>query len=295
MPLVIFVLTFGLFDSSSGAVAAPVLLVAEAERPHATEQTRPETPGASEQKPPQHNEPEPKDDSEAKKPPTPPHTGVRALIRGIGEDFAHLPSMPNLYITTMGGVGALSLHQFDDNLNNKLRGHEDKAVPAFLLGKYIGQTPVQVGIALGTFAYGRTTHQDKVSHFGMDLLRAQIVTGVLTSGLKYATQRERPDHSNPHSFPSGHASVTFATATVIERHLGWKMSALGYTVAGYVASSRLHDNRHWLSDVVFGAAVGTVAGRTVTQHGRNYWTIAPVRVPGGVALMATRTRSISDF
>jgi membrane-associated phospholipid phosphatase len=82
--------------------------------------------------------------------------------------------------------------------------------------------------------------------------------------------------------------VTFATATVIERHLGWKLSAVGYTVASYVAAPRLHDNRHWLSDVVFGAAVGTIGGPTVTQHGRTNWTFVPASVPGGVMVLAQR-------
>ncbi len=63
---------------------------------------------------------------------------------------------------------------------------------------------------------------------------------------------------------------------------------LGYTIASYVAASRLHDNRHYLSDVVFGAAVGAIAGRTVTEHGREVWTLAPVSVPGGVAVLVTR-------
>jgi membrane-associated phospholipid phosphatase len=57
--------------------------------------------------------------------------------------------------------------------------------------------------------------------------------------------------------------VTFATATVIERHLGWRKSLLGMGIASYVAMSRIHDNRHYLSDVIFGAAVGSIAGRTV--------------------------------
>jgi hypothetical protein len=232
---------------------------------------------------------QPPNDAQAKKPPTPAHTGVRALFFGVVEDFRHLPSAPNLYITGIGGAGALAVHRYDSAVNAKLRGHEDTAIPAFAAGKYIGQTPVQVAGALATFAYGRARHEDKVSHLGMDLLRAQIVTGALTTGLKYATHRERPDNSNNHSFPSGHASLTFATATVIERHVGWKLSAVGYTVASYVAASRLHDNRHWLSDVVFGAAVGTVGGRTVTQHGRQNWTFAPAAVPGGVALVAMRT------
>jgi hypothetical protein len=146
-----------------------------------------------------------------------------------------------------------------------------------------------MGAAAAIYTYGRMQHQGKVSHLGMDMLRAQIVTSGLTVGLKYATHRERPDGSNAHSFPSGHASVTFATATVIERHLGWRYSVLGYTIASYVAASRLHENKHWLSDVVFGAAVGAIGGRTVTEHGRNAWTMTPVPVPGGVALLALRT------
>jgi len=59
-------------------------------------------------------------------------------------------------------------------------------------------------------------------------------------------------------------------------------------IASYVAASRLHDNRHYLSDVVFGAAVGTISGRTITQHGRDVWSFAPVAVPGGFAISAIR-------
>jgi hypothetical protein len=227
--------------------------------------------------------------ADAAEPPTPPHTGVHALVRGVGEDIRHLPSMPNLYLASLGGGLALAVHPADDSVNAHLRGHASSATPIFAPGKYAGQTAVQFGAALAVFTVGRVRHQDKVSHLGMDLLRAQIVTSILTTGLKYAVQRERPDGSNHHSFPSGHASITFATATVLERHVGWRLSAVGYTVASYVAASRLHDNRHYLSDVVFGAAVGAIGGRTVTQHGRNVWTMAPVPVPGGVALMAQRT------
>jgi membrane-associated phospholipid phosphatase len=96
--------------------------------------------------------------------------------------------------------------------------------------------------------------------------------------------------SNHLSFPSGHAAQTFAAATVLERHVGWKNAALAYAIATYVSMSRLHDNVHYLSDVTFGSAVGIIAGRTVTQHGSEYWTFLPVSVPGGgIALMATRT------
>src|SRR5207247_4480720 len=116
-------------------------------------------------------------------------------------------------------------------------------------------------------------------------------TEVLVEPLKLATHRERPDGSNHMAFPSGHAAVTFAAATVIERHLGWKRSVLGYAIASYVAASRLHDNRHYLSDVLFGAAVGSIAGRTVVHHASDYWAVVPVSVPGGgVALLVTRIK-----
>jgi membrane-associated phospholipid phosphatase len=227
--------------------------------------------------------------AEAKEPPTPPHTGLAALGRGVIGDIKHLPAKQNLYLALTGGALAAAAHPVDQSFNAHLRSHYDAVNTAFAPGKYLGDTPEQVGLSLGTYAFGRIFHQPKVSHLGMDLLRAQIVTEILVQPIKFATHRERPDGSNNQSFPSGHAAVTFASATVLERHLGWRRSFLAYAVASYVAASRLHDNRHYLSDVAFGAAVGTIAGRTVTQHGRDNWTLVPVDIPGGIAVLAMRT------
>ena len=56
-------------------------------------------------------------------------------------------------------------------------------------------------------------------------------------------------------------------------------------VATYVGASRLHDNRHFVSDVVFGAAVGTATGWTVVgRHGRETWAFMPNPVKGGLML-----------
>ena len=186
---------------------------------------------------------------------------------------------------------AAAAHPVDQSFNAKLLSHYDAVNTAFAPGKYLGNTPEQVAFSLGTYAFGRLRDQPKVAHLGMDLLQAQILTEILVEPLKFAVHRERPDGSNHQSFPSGHAAVTFATATVIERHLGWRKSVLGYAIASYVAMSRIHDNRHYLSDVIFGAAVGSIAGRTVVHHQADYWAFTPVAVPGGgVALMVSRTR-----
>jgi membrane-associated phospholipid phosphatase len=55
--------------------------------------------------------------------------------------------------------------------------------------------------------------------------------------------------------------------------------------ASYLAISRLHANRHWFSDAVFGASVGIMAGRTATSREAHPFTVAVVYVPGGVAVM----------
>jgi hypothetical protein len=229
--------------------------------------------------------------AEAKEPPTPAHTGLRALFANLVEDVQHLPSMQNAYIAGIGGGLALAAHPLDSGVNARLQSHYDTVNDAFAAGKYIGNTPEQIALSLGTYVFGRAFDQPKVSHLGMDLIQAQLITELLVEPIKFATGRERPDGSNHQSFPSGHAAITFATATVIERHLGWRKSLLGYTIASYVAASRLHDNRHYLSDVVFGAAVGTIAGRTVVHHAADYWAVIPVSVPGGgVAVLVTRRR-----
>lgn len=220
-------------------------------------------------------------------PQAPPRTGVRALIFGLAGDFAHLPSRESLGWAVFGGGLALSVHPFDTRVNRHLLG-KTGVDHFFLPGKVLGQGYVQVGASLLTYAYGRLEHRPKVSHVGMDLLRSQIVAGAVTYGLKLSVRRERPDHSNRHSFPSGHAALTFASATVLQRHLGWSWSIPVLLVASYTAASRLHENVHYLSDVVAGAACGVIAGRTVTRHGRSAFTLVPVVTRGEAALLVYR-------
>jgi hypothetical protein len=232
---------------------------------------------------------DPKDQkADAKEPPTPEHTGLHALFGNLVEDVKHLPSTQNLYLAAIGGALAAAAHPADRNLNAHLQSQSDSVDDLFAPGKYIGDTPEQVAFSLATYAFGRLFDQPKMAHFGMDLVQAQLLSEMLVEPIKFATHRLRPDGSDYHSFPSGHAAVTFATATVIERHLGWRKSVLAYVIASYVASTRLHDNKHYLSDVIFGAAVGSIAGRTVVHHPSDYWAVSPVNVPGGVALLVTR-------
>lgn len=219
-------------------------------------------------------------------PPTPRHTGIKALIKDLGQDVMHLPSKENLFWAGVGGGLALAVHPADDNVNESMV-NSNFAHDFFRPGKYIGSLPVLLGTATATYVVGRTRDQPKVSHLGMDLIEALAISEMMTQTLKFSTNRERPDGSNHRSFPSGHAADTFAFATALERHLGWKGAVPAYIFSSYVAISRLPANRHWLSDAVFGSAVGIIAGRTVTRHGREFpITVAPV--PGGAVIAYVR-------
>ena len=77
-------------------------------------------------------------------------------------------------------------------------------------------------------------------------------------------------------------------ATALERHLGWRYAVPGYIFASYVAASRLPADRHWLSDVVFGSAVGIIAGRTVTANETAKFPVTVAYVPGGAAVLFVR-------
>jgi hypothetical protein len=217
-------------------------------------------------------------------PPTPRHTGVRATLKAIPHDFAHLPSRENLLWTGIGAAAALSIHPADDNVNHHFAG-VGRADAFFKPGKYIGETGTLAGASLVVYATGRLRDAPKVSHIGMDLIRALVVDEAITQGLKFSVRRERPDGSDRHSFPSGHSSATFAVATVLERHLNWRLSVPAYALATYIATSRLHENKHFASDVAFGAAVGVIVGRTVTRPGSDQYVVGLWPVRGGVGVL----------
>ena len=231
---------------------------------------------------------------QAQKPPQPQHTGLPALWHSTLSDFKEFPLRKSTWaFLSLGTVAAVAVHPADHIVNQRLAGSET-ASRIFAPGKYLGGW-TQFSVGVGLYVIGRyavapeegTAHTNKWSHLGFDLVRAQLLTQAFTLAIKQTARRDRPT-GECCSFPSGHASATFATAAVLERHLGVRGAWPTMAIASYVAISRLHDNRHVLSDVVFGAALGTATGWTVVgRHGRSSYAWMPVRVPGGVALVVT--------
>ena len=108
---------------------------------------------------------------------------------------------------------------------------------AFGAGQTIGAATTQLAAAFATYSIGRMTGNPKVAVIGADLVRAQFVSQTMTQAIKLGAGRTRPDGTSL-SFPSGHSASAFATAAVLQRHLGWKAGIPAYArrrVCGGVA------------------------------------------------------------
>jgi membrane-associated phospholipid phosphatase len=147
---------------------------------------------------------------------------------------------------------------------------------------------------------GRTLHRPALESASVRVGASLLVAGVATAGIKLTVGRVRPDSSGTvldtydpfsghDSFPSGHAALSFAAATALDRETEARwVPWVAYPLAGLVAWSRVRDDRHWTSDVVAGAALGTwLAGKTGDAMRARAGRVARVGMglePGGESL-----------
>jgi len=115
------------------------------------------------------------------------------------------------------------------------------------------------------FTAGRISKNTRFRAASYDMLEAAAMNVVYFQSLKLVARRTRPNGENNQSFPSGHTSNAFALATVAERHYGWKVGLPAYLLAGAIGASRMKQDAHYFSDVVAGATLGYIVGRTVVR------------------------------
>ena len=208
-------------------------------------------------------------------------SGFFRFAKDVGSDYKNFFSKETAIWYGAGLAGAGLIHIADDDIREGLLDSVDPESAALKVGNVYGNLAFQFPLALGWWAAGHAFGSTQAAEAGRDLLRAQINAASWTYVFKYTVRRERPN-GEPRSFPSGHVSATFATAMVLQEHYGWKVGVPFFLGAGYTAFVRINDDKHWASDVVFGAAVGLASARTVTLHLRKHKvTLVPFAVPGG--------------
>ena len=128
-------------------------------------------------------------------------------------------------------------------------------------------TMVNFGAPLVVFSAGVIKHDKKMQKDAADMMGAFALSSVVTHLAKNAFHKERPyerysqitkrSSGGGYSFPSGHTSAAFTTATSISLcYPKWYVIAPAYIWAGSVGYSRVYQGVHYPSDVLAGAVVG---------------------------------------
>ena len=150
-------------------------------------------------------------------------------------------------------------------------------------------TPGSVIIGSTLYIAGRAGGNERMAELGLHGLEALAVGGLVTYALKGTIGRARPymDVNQPRnfglgrgfgsqdyrSFPSGHTVMAFAAAAAVTGttdrwwpNTTWYVGPALYGGATLAGLSRMYNNKHWASDVVVGAAIGTFAGLKVIRY-----------------------------
>ena len=135
--------------------------------------------------------------------------------------------------------------------------------------------PLSFATPVGLWIDGKIEHNKKTEHNAYEIAGSVIIAAGATEAMKIVFNRDRPFQKysdvypyqveNGQSFPSGHASLAFATATSLSlEYKKWYIVVPAYAWACGVGYSRLYLGEHYPSDVI-GAAV-TGAGSAVIAH-----------------------------
>ena len=122
-------------------------------------------------------------------------------------------------------------------------------------------TVAPIAVVYGLDVLGVQARHNLVNR-SVRLLTAAVLSQAVVLPLKKFTHIERPDGSDFRSFPSGHTTQAFVSATFVHKELGhlspW-YSIGAYTTATAAGVLRIMNNKHWLSDVLVGAGIGILS------------------------------------
>lgn len=196
----------------------------------------------------------------------------------------HFDSKDFLMTGIITGVTALSF-TLDKPIRKDVKTiHNSSMDKVTNVGEKLGAG--QYGLALSGILYlgGQIVQDREIRKTGVMLAEAIFLNGITTEVLKVVTGRSRPytnegnydidflrfkDDDN--SLPSGHVSTAFAIATVLSQRIDNTFASIAlYSFAGLTTLQRIYADRHWFSDTVLGAALGTVIGLKVIKLNSEY-------------------------
>ena len=233
----------------------------------------------------------------------PRHLGILALVtllpfsasKGQVADtvFRKTPLLAPTDIAMAAGFGAATIavmpldryfaRRFQDSSVQSNRWLRGAATGFRILGS---QGSLAAGA--GLYLMGRASNKTRTADLGLHSIEAMVAADIISTGVKVVLGRARPfvdignnadfqifrgfSEDKYRSFPSGHTTNAFAFASTISRETQmwwprsrWYIGTMMYGGATLVGLSRMYNNQHWASDVIGGAAVGTIVGLEVVK------------------------------
>jgi len=191
--------------------------------------------------------------------------GDSNLIGNFRDNVYYVSARPQSYIllALLVATPALSEHETNRPYRNWITDPSKDRF--FSVGYTLGSPPVHLAGALALYFSGKAFHNSELAALGSDLTSALIISGGVAMGLKLAIDRTRPDSSR-YSFPSGHATMAFTTAGIVAERYGLWPGLAAELTATYVGLSRLQENKHYITDVVAGAVLGSYVAYEVSHR-----------------------------
>lgn len=204
-------------------------------------------------------------------------TRVAHFPGALWDDVLALPTSENGWWLLGGTLLSIGAYQIEDP--DRASEALDQGILDGMsdFGNIWGDIRVQAPLALGTWGLGSWTDNDEMAGLGFDLSRSLLLTYATVSILKTSFNRTRPNGED-YSFPSGHTATAFSTAGVVSRRYGGWAGGVTIGLGVLAAMGRMEDMKHYASDVVAGATIGWIIGRTVGREGppdENAWQVVP--------------------
>lgn len=165
-------------------------------------------------------------------------------------------------------VSFINAQNIDINILRDINVNRNTSLDPAFKGITNSALPISVATPLIIYSVGLMKKDSTIKNQALFIGETFLVSAFITTALKYSIQRDRPFNTYPDiergtsgpgfSFPSGHTSVAFATATSLSmEYPKWYIIAPSFVWASTVGYSRMHLGVHYPSDVVAGAIVGS--------------------------------------
>lgn len=179
-------------------------------------------------------------------------------------------------------IGAdILLMQYDENIRSIFWEHKNDSLIArhgsektfFEITNEFGSVYSALAVPTVLYLSGLAFSNEELRTTGRLMTEAMFLSTIISQTIKITAGRSRPytnDGSNTwkpftftdrnYSFPSGHTTVAFTIATVLSYRIDkWWAYASLYSLATSTAIARIYLDKHWASDVLMGAGIGTVS------------------------------------